>query len=551
MFAVVINEKGGQPRRQDFNKSEVTIGRVQGNDIILPKQNVSKRHSRIVVKDGKFIIVDLKSTNGTYVNGRKIASPMVIKQTDKIYIGDFIIAVEDGAGDGAAAPEPAAAQPPAAPMPAPPAPEPRKPMAPPPPRPRPAAAPPAPAPTPAPRPMPPPAPRPAPPAPMAAPEPEPAPAPAPSPAPVPAPPAPRPSAFAPPAAPEPAPAPSPAPAPPAPAPAPAASVPTPGPGPSLSASGLSELIDDNSIDRFVVHGASRVLITRGGQTSEASTQFTSNAQVADAALKLLADAGVQPAPGAIAAEGNFPGGARVHVFLPAGGGPVVTFERRAGAGAALSDLIGQDALSQNMASFLQLAVKLGQSIAVASTDRKGAHTLIGAVVKATSELNSVVVGPKPVSGDPETSVVHLSPAAGQLAATLGEAMKLSPDCVAVTDVSGAGASALAAVAGGGFLGLSAHDAEQALTRLTGAVALENGGSFDAALAAVRAGVQILVQVVRRGDNSLRVTHIHEVTADQHTEIFNGQGAHRATGHVPQFVNAAQQNGHAVDTNLFR
>ena len=93
-FAVVIHEKGGQPRRQEFDKNEVTIGRVQGNDIVLPKQNVSKKHSRIVVKDGKFIIVDLKSTNGTYVNGRKIASPMVIKETDKIYIGDFILSTE-------------------------------------------------------------------------------------------------------------------------------------------------------------------------------------------------------------------------------------------------------------------------------------------------------------------------------------------------------------------------------------------------------------------------------------------------------------------------
>src|SRR5262249_41819101 len=96
MFVVVITEKGGEQRRMDFDKSEVTIGRVQGNDIILPKGNVSKRHSRIVLKDGKFIIVDLKSTNGTYVNGRKITSPLVVKPSDKIYIGDFILAVEDG-----------------------------------------------------------------------------------------------------------------------------------------------------------------------------------------------------------------------------------------------------------------------------------------------------------------------------------------------------------------------------------------------------------------------------------------------------------------------
>ena len=91
MFQLTINEKGGQTRQESFEKSEVTIGRVQGNDIILPKGNISKRHSRIVLKDGKFIIVDLKSTNGTYVNGKKITAPQVIKATDKVYIGDFTI----------------------------------------------------------------------------------------------------------------------------------------------------------------------------------------------------------------------------------------------------------------------------------------------------------------------------------------------------------------------------------------------------------------------------------------------------------------------------
>ena len=105
-FAIVINEKGGQPRRQEFLKGEITIGRVQGNDIVLPKQNVSKRHSRVVLKNGKFVITDLKSTNGTYVNGRKITTPMVIKETDKIYIGDFVLSAElsDGSAEGASSP---------------------------------------------------------------------------------------------------------------------------------------------------------------------------------------------------------------------------------------------------------------------------------------------------------------------------------------------------------------------------------------------------------------------------------------------------------------
>jgi pilus assembly protein CpaF len=104
MFAIVVNEKGGEQKRLEFDKPEVTIGRVQGNDIILPKGNVSKRHSRIVLKDGKFIIVDLKSTNGTYVNGRKITSPLVVKGSDKIYIGDFILSIEEMAAAGVSPP---------------------------------------------------------------------------------------------------------------------------------------------------------------------------------------------------------------------------------------------------------------------------------------------------------------------------------------------------------------------------------------------------------------------------------------------------------------
>lgn len=104
-FSITINEKGGPQKQLEFDKAEVTIGRVQGNDVVLPKGNISKRHSRIVLKDGKFIIIDMQSTNGTYVNGKKITTPQVIKATDKIYIGDFTLQLlsraENGEGDDA------------------------------------------------------------------------------------------------------------------------------------------------------------------------------------------------------------------------------------------------------------------------------------------------------------------------------------------------------------------------------------------------------------------------------------------------------------------
>src|SRR5438132_1263399 len=63
MFLITLAEKGGGNQQQlTFKKAEVTIGRLAGNDIVLGKGNVSKYHSRIVLKDGKFIIVDMKGS---------------------------------------------------------------------------------------------------------------------------------------------------------------------------------------------------------------------------------------------------------------------------------------------------------------------------------------------------------------------------------------------------------------------------------------------------------------------------------------------------------
>lgn len=100
MYAVMITDEGGVRRRLDFTKPELTVGRVHGNDIVLAKRNVSKQHARLILKDEQPIVADLNSTNGTWVNGRKITSPHALKQGDKIYIADFIITVEPANDDG-------------------------------------------------------------------------------------------------------------------------------------------------------------------------------------------------------------------------------------------------------------------------------------------------------------------------------------------------------------------------------------------------------------------------------------------------------------------
>jgi pilus assembly protein CpaF len=100
VFTIVISEKGGAERRETFDRPEINVGRVQSNDLMLPKGNVSKRHARLLYREGRFIVTDLNSTNGTYVNRRRISQATIVKQGDKIYIGDFVLRIEVAGAEG-------------------------------------------------------------------------------------------------------------------------------------------------------------------------------------------------------------------------------------------------------------------------------------------------------------------------------------------------------------------------------------------------------------------------------------------------------------------
>ena len=70
------------------------LGRVMGNDIVLPRGNLSKRHSRIMFTNNQFMLVDLGSTNGTYLNGRRLQAACALAHGDVITLGDFVYRFE-------------------------------------------------------------------------------------------------------------------------------------------------------------------------------------------------------------------------------------------------------------------------------------------------------------------------------------------------------------------------------------------------------------------------------------------------------------------------
>lgn len=82
-------------RTVELKLGDLTIGRIADNDVVLPHHNISRRHARFVAREGadQLIIVDLKSTNGTFVNGERIVLPWRVGSSDRIQIGDFTLAL--------------------------------------------------------------------------------------------------------------------------------------------------------------------------------------------------------------------------------------------------------------------------------------------------------------------------------------------------------------------------------------------------------------------------------------------------------------------------
>ncbi len=91
--AVIVRQHGHERDADvyDVSKPQVQFGRVQGNDIVLPKGNITKRQMLISFADGAAIVMDSQSACGTFVNGKRISGPHRLCEGDRIYAGDFTV----------------------------------------------------------------------------------------------------------------------------------------------------------------------------------------------------------------------------------------------------------------------------------------------------------------------------------------------------------------------------------------------------------------------------------------------------------------------------
>ncbi len=77
-------------RRYDLAE-ELTMGRAAGCHITLDDTYVSQVHARVFVRDGVVFVEDLGSTNGTYLNRKKVSGPLMLKPGDQVQVGSTVL----------------------------------------------------------------------------------------------------------------------------------------------------------------------------------------------------------------------------------------------------------------------------------------------------------------------------------------------------------------------------------------------------------------------------------------------------------------------------
>ena len=88
--SLTIQKGPGAGQRFTLSKPETVIGRYAGNDMVVQHKEVSRRHASITREGGGFVLRDLGSRNGTFVNRRRLSGPQALRDGDLIMLGEGV-----------------------------------------------------------------------------------------------------------------------------------------------------------------------------------------------------------------------------------------------------------------------------------------------------------------------------------------------------------------------------------------------------------------------------------------------------------------------------
>ena len=88
------NAARGQPVGRDVpDRKSIVIGRALDCDVVVKDEKASRRHCQLRREGGTFVLEDLGSKNGTFVNGERITAAVPLKPNQSFMVGDTLFCV--------------------------------------------------------------------------------------------------------------------------------------------------------------------------------------------------------------------------------------------------------------------------------------------------------------------------------------------------------------------------------------------------------------------------------------------------------------------------
>ncbi len=102
-FRMIVRTGPNPGTTYDLAKEVTLLGRDVSNDIILGDAEISRQHARLTRTPGGYVLEDLGSTNGSFVNGERLMAPRVLNPGDLVAFGENVSLTFDAVAPEAAA----------------------------------------------------------------------------------------------------------------------------------------------------------------------------------------------------------------------------------------------------------------------------------------------------------------------------------------------------------------------------------------------------------------------------------------------------------------
>ena len=345
---------------------------------------------------------------------------------------------------------------------------------------------------------------------------------------------------------------------------------------------LEDFLADPSVDEIMVNGWSNIYVERHGKLVLTDKQFSGNEQVLAVIRRILAPIGRRVDESSPMVDARLADGSRVNAIIPplCLTGPTITIRKFAGTPYTGKDLIKFGTVSPAMVEFLRFAVAQRQNICISGGTGSGKTTFLNILSGFIPETERIVTiedaAELQLAQEHVVSLESKPPSiegrgAVPIRKLVINALRMRPDRIVVGECRGGEAldmlQAMNTGHDGSLTTLHANSARDALSRLETMVLM---AGIDLPTRAIReqvaSAIHLIVHGARMPDGTRKITNISEI-AGMEGDIITMQtlyefrqsgfdqkgnvlGKMVATGNVPRFVNTLKERGISVNMRLF-